>query len=398
MLSLLARINYALARGVLHGYLSSLLTTIPIAGFLLVESGRWRTGYWLFVHAIFAGLSGGFLSAAFLGLFMAHDPFQGDLRLGRKCRSLSIAAAIIGVCAVFLFHVSGYDTTRFIPQMDWAGLIEFARARPKLILWALAIAFVSGRSVRPPRFLLLPALNYFTIWDFLRGCHPHHDEDEATDLPVADHARLHAEAAVWWAYRGQAPRARFEWAEALRLGELHAGDYKDCASFFAAVSDLNQAEKVIRQGLSRFPENVSLRYGLTDILELQNLPAEAEAEYRKILSIAPDHQLALHAYGNILHKQGRPDEALEHYSRAVAAADSSDSNIVRFLNSRGAAFATLGKHDDAEEDFVRAIQLGRTFYSDSGEPPAGFRDSIRNLGTLHGLRRRSGSKPRRISK
>lgn len=393
MLALIARINYAFARGMLYGQASSLFAAIPVALFLLIDSGRWRAEYWLGLQAIIVAIAGGSVAAIFLGLFMPHDPHRKDLQLGKKCRTLSISAAVTGIFAIFIFHISGYDTTHFLPQANWQELIEFIRSRPKLVISALGISLLAGAVVRPPHVLMLLALNYFTFWDVLRGGNPHHDEEEASDLPASEHGQLHADAAVWWAYRGQAPRARFEWAEARRLGGMTAEGYQECASFYVAVSDLSEAEKIIGEGLKQFHDNVDLLYAMTDVLEMQNLPGEAESAYRKILSLAPTHGRALHAYGNILYGQGRLDEAMHHFDRAVESAVPSDDNLVRFLNSRGAALATLGKLEDAKEDFTRAIQLGNQIYLVTRVAPDGLRDAVRNLGTLHGLRRRLGTSP-----
>lgn len=64
------------------------------------------------------------------------------------------------------------------------------------------------------------ALRHFIFLDVLCLRYPHHDEEAAEQLPKSEHGRLHIQAAIWWSMRSEAPRARYEWSEAHRLGEL----------------------------------------------------------------------------------------------------------------------------------------------------------------------------------
>lgn len=100
--------------------------------------------------------------------------------------------------------------------------------------------------------------------------------------------------------------------------------------------------------------------------------AKAEAAYRHILGIAPDHADALHLLGLLAFQQGRAPEALELVDRAIGR----NRRIARYHNTRGLALNAGNRLMEAAQAFRDALKL---------DP--GHVDALLNLG---GLLRRQG--------
>lgn len=100
--------------------------------------------------------------------------------------------------------------------------------------------------------------------------------------------------------------------------------------------------------------------------------AKAEAAYRHILEIAPDHADALHLLGLLAFQQGRAPEALELVDRAIAR----NRRAARYHNTRGLALGAANRPPEAAQAFRDALKLD----------PAHV-DALLNLG---GLLRRQG--------
>ncbi|MEP6670072.1 MAG: tetratricopeptide repeat protein [Chthoniobacter sp.] len=81
--------------------------------------------------------------------------------------------------------------------------------------------------------------------------------------------------------------------------------------------------------------------------------ADAEALYRQVLTVQPNHADALHFLGVIAHQAGRPDLAVDLIRQAIALNPNNPGAQCNF----GAALAAQGKADDAIAAFRRALQL-----------------------------------------
>jgi tetratricopeptide (TPR) repeat protein len=82
--------------------------------------------------------------------------------------------------------------------------------------------------------------------------------------------------------------------------------------------------------------------------------ADAEASYREALSIEPDCGEAMIGLGYVRVKQGRKDEALHWFRRAVTA----QSHSVTIQNDVGVALLDMGRSSDAEAMFRAALRIG----------------------------------------
>jgi predicted O-linked N-acetylglucosamine transferase (SPINDLY family) len=80
---------------------------------------------------------------------------------------------------------------------------------------------------------------------------------------------------------------------------------------------------------------------------------QAEAIYRQILAVQPNHSDALHLLGVVAHQVGRNDVAIDLINKALAVSpQNSDA-----LSNLGEAYKGLGKYDDAINCYRRSIAM-----------------------------------------
>lgn len=84
---------------------------------------------------------------------------------------------------------------------------------------------------------------------------------------------------------------------------------------------------------------------------------EAEALYRQILQVQPDHPDALHLLGVIAHQVGKQDIAISYIVRAIGL----KPDVAEYYNNIGEAYRALGKLDEAMDHYRRALQLKPTY-------------------------------------
>ena len=92
---------------------------------------------------------------------------------------------------------------------------------------------------------------------------------------------------------------------------------------------------------------------------------EAEALYRQILQVQPDHPDALHLLGVIAHQVGKHDIAVDYISRAIAL----NPAVAEYYNNIGEACRALGKLNEAVAHYQRALALKPSYaeaYSNLG--------------------------------
>ena len=81
--------------------------------------------------------------------------------------------------------------------------------------------------------------------------------------------------------------------------------------------------------------------------------AQAEASYREILAIDPNHADSLHLLGAVAHQVGRNDEAVHLIGKAIALND----RVPVFHHNIGLVLCALGRAEDAVVHYSRAIAL-----------------------------------------
>ncbi|QUY43499.1 tetratricopeptide repeat protein [Acaryochloris marina] len=79
--------------------------------------------------------------------------------------------------------------------------------------------------------------------------------------------------------------------------------------------------------------------------------------YRQAVQLDPDFAVGHFAVGNILRRQGKPDQAIPAYEKALKLQPRNLFFTHQFFSGRGLAFLAQGKVDAAIADFERATQL-----------------------------------------
>jgi Flp pilus assembly protein TadD len=85
---------------------------------------------------------------------------------------------------------------------------------------------------------------------------------------------------------------------------------------------------------------------------------DLETLWRDTLAKNPDCWLAHNNLGMLLSNQGRNDEAMDHYHKAIQI----NPNDSEALNNLGAALAATGRFDEAIKNYYKAIQINPGFF------------------------------------
>jgi tetratricopeptide (TPR) repeat protein len=131
------------------------------------------------------------------------------------------------------------------------------------------------------------------------------------------------------------------------------GQYAAAAESFRAAVKLN-------------PQAAQLHFNLGAALDLAGQPAEAEASFRRATVLAPGNAEAWHWLGRMCGRAGRQAEALAAYERALALAPSAMLEV-----DLGACLSTLSRPEEALPHVRRAVAAA------PGDP-----DTHTALGTL----------------
>ena len=113
------------------------------------------------------------------------------------------------------------------------------------------------------------------------------------------------------------------------------------------------AETLWRDTLAKNPDSWMAHNNLGSLLRNQGRIEEAIEHYHKAIQINPNFFEAPDNLGIALADQGRFDEAIESYRRAIQI----DPNFAVALNNLGIALAAKGRFDEAIENYYKAIQL-----------------------------------------
>ncbi len=165
---------------------------------------------------------------------------------------------------------------------------------------------------------------------------------------IADPGLTQQEAAVFFGL-GKSKMA------ALRNGQLENVTVPD---LFFLLKKLNQRLEPI--ALDYLHQGVAAMH--------RGAPADAVANYTKVISLKPDAFILSIAYfdrGTAYREMGDDTRAIEDYTRAIEL----DSRYAAAYTNRGAALHRMGAHDHAIEDCNKAIQLNpedATAYSNRG--------------------------------
>lgn len=103
-------------------------------------------------------------------------------------------------------------------------------------------------------------------------------------------------------YQEKIPTAVWYWARSLAS---------------AAMGSVEEAEKILREGVAHYPEDVVLRNNLGALLELRDAPEQAAEILQATLSSQPSLPQLSKNLGDLYYRLGQYDEAWEAYQHAV---------------------------------------------------------------------------------
>jgi tetratricopeptide (TPR) repeat protein len=132
------------------------------------------------------------------------------------------------------------------------------------------------------------------------------------------------------------------------------------------------AEVQARDLLRDFPDDLALNDILAGILAGQGRFEEAIAAYRKAIEIKPDHAEAYFTLGNIFLHLGRPDEAIMNYRRTLEITP----GFAQAHSNLGAALLGTGRDAEAIESLTTALERA----PDLAEAHTNLGIALRNVG------------------
>jgi tetratricopeptide (TPR) repeat protein/mono/diheme cytochrome c family protein len=164
--------------------------------------------------------------------------------------------------------------------------------------------------------------------------------------------------------KGDAAKAIPFFEKAARLNPNSILGPMDLGVAYYSESKLPEAEQQFRNALNIDPKATDARFNLASVeAEAGNLNA-AVADFRQVLTERPDYPKAqdhlgdvLFAWGDELAKSGENEQAAQRYRDALIYRP----NDVALHTSLGAAYARLGRMDEARAELETAVRLNPNF-------------------------------------
>lgn len=109
----------------------------------------------------------------------------------------------------------------------------------------------------------------------------------------------------------------------------------------------------LREMIERDPLNVNLRFQLAASLEAGGKAGEALKCLQEAIEKARRNLGVAHcSYGNMMMKQGKPEEALKSFDTAI---ETDPSNASFYLSNKAKAFTQIGLHDKAKAIYQQIL-------------------------------------------
>jgi len=187
-----------------------------------------------------------------------------------------------------------------------------------------------------------------------------------------------------------------QYQEALRIDPRHADAHYNLGYALFQMGEWEQAVEQYKQALRLKPDNAAAHEYLGDALVRQGKVAEALPHYQQASRMAPEDAAIRSRLGAVLMDAGKPHEAITHLERALqiqpdlteaqnnlawqlatlAPADGGDpvravmlaqqvcartrNREPAYLDTLAAAYAAVGRYDDAVTTAQKAIDLARS--------------------------------------
>ena len=156
------------------------------------------------------------------------------------------------------------------------------------------------------------------------------------------------------AYANNNPKRALELLDnALALVPAHSGFWRLRGEILIALMHPLRGESDLRCALSFDPFNTFARRALADLYARYGRWREAEAEYTRYLTLAPEESAGWHALGQVYEQQSRPLAAITAYSSTLAL----DPAHLDSLTRRGALWLAKQNYPAAWSDYTALISL-----------------------------------------
>ncbi len=220
------------------------------------------------------------------------------------------------------------------------------------------------------------------------------------------YADAHVNLAVVLIQKGRFDEAITQCLEALRINPDHANAHMNLGVALGRKGRVDEAIGHLQKALQTGPDDVSAHNNLGTLLFRTGRVDEAMAQYQKALAIEPDSADAHYGLGNVFHQKRSTAEAIAEYQKALqikpvnpevqnnlawllaTSSETSLRNGVKavelarqaneltggaspiVLHTLAAAFAEVGRFNDARQSVQKAIELA---------PAAGQKDLLGQL-------------------
>lgn len=153
--------------------------------------------------------------------------------------------------------------------------------------------------------------------------------------------------------QGRLAEAEAEYLRAVALRPQHPGARNNLGSLYMKQSRLAEAQAQFAALLQSSPDNIPARLNLGAVLLAQEQWQEAAEQYRQALALGEGEGEAEEKLGLIALKyQGLPEQALDHFDRALAR-----RRHPQLLVLRGVALRALQRSAEAEVAYRQALSL-----------------------------------------
>ncbi len=173
----------------------------------------------------------------------------------------------------------------------------------------------------------------------------------SASLAIEPKAEIHSDLGFCLARLGRTEDAQAHYRQALALDPNCASAHLNLAVAAVQAGDLAGAESHYRQALQGQP-TAETHNGLGFVLARQGRADEAIAEFRKAMAADSKFTPAYNNLAEALARQGKLEEAADYYRRSLTQRP----NPAGF-NALGGILRQLGREDEAEQQFSKAKSL-----------------------------------------
>jgi tetratricopeptide (TPR) repeat protein len=210
-----------------------------------------------------------------------------------------------------------------------------------------------------------------------------------------NYAEAHSNLAVALDRQGKFAKAIVHYRLAMEIKPDYAEAHNNLGATLARQAKYAEAITYYSRAIEIRPHYVEAHYNLADALEKQGQLHQAITQYRQAIKIDPDLLLAHFKLALVLLRDGRTAEAIAHYQEALRLSDNSPSilnnlawlfathknpkfrdgekavqlaakaclltnqNNATYLDTLAAAYAEIGRFDEAVQTAQKAVELAR---------------------------------------